>query len=75
MAKRDDRADNVERIQRAIDHTMANAREAEDFLAAHEDDLSQKDEQAIRAKNQRREQAIRGFREEIQDEAEHQSME
>ncbi|MCY0875357.1 MAG: small acid-soluble spore protein Tlp [Firmicutes bacterium] len=75
MAKPDHRADNVQRIQQAIDHTMANAREAENFLAAHEENLSEQDEQAVLEKNQRREQAIRGFRQEIQDEAEHQRME
>jgi len=75
VAKPDDRTDNVQRIQRAIDNTIARVRESEDFLAAHKNEFSQKDEQAILEKNQRREQAVGGFREEIQDEAEHQRME
>ncbi|MCL6632797.1 MAG: small acid-soluble spore protein Tlp [Alicyclobacillus herbarius] len=70
MAKPDDRSDNVEKLQRAIQNTMANLREANDFLKAHEEEMKASDRAAIEAKNERRERAIEGFREEIKDEIE-----
>ncbi|GMA64707.1 small acid-soluble spore protein Tlp [Alicyclobacillus fastidiosus] len=72
MAKPDNRSDNVEHLQKAINHTMQNMREASDFLKAHGDEMNAGDVADIRAKNERREEAIEGFREEIQDEAKHQ---
>ena len=75
MAKPDNRSDNVEKLQFSIDHTMANLREAEDFLKAHEDEMDIRDEADIRAKNRRREEAIEGFREEIKDESDFQQSE
>lgn len=71
MAKPDNRADNVEHLQRSIQNTMENLREAEDFLKAHSEEMHPSDREAIEDKNQRREQAIEGFREEIHDEARH----
>lgn len=71
-AKPDDRRDNVERIDNAIDHTMANLREAEDFVKAHADEMNEEDKRDIKAKNERRKDAISGMREEIKDEAAHQ---
>lgn len=73
MAKPDDRSDNVEKLQNAISNTMENMREGEDFVKAHEGEMRAEDKQDIKAKNQRREQAIEGFRDEIRDEAQHQS--
>ncbi|TDY51334.1 small acid-soluble spore protein (thioredoxin-like protein) [Alicyclobacillus sacchari] len=72
MAKPDNRADNVEHLQQALNHTMENIREAGTFLAAHADDMNPKDVAALEQKNERRRQAISGFREEIKDEAAHQ---
>ena len=69
MAKPDDRSDNVERISHAIDNTMENMREAEDFLKAHSDEMDSRDTADIKAKNERRKDAISGMREEIKDEA------
>lgn len=69
MAKPDDRSDNVERIAHAIDNTMENMREAEDYVKAHADEMDPRDKADIEAKNQRRNEAIQGFREEIKDEA------
>ncbi|GMA49727.1 small, acid-soluble spore protein Tlp [Alicyclobacillus contaminans] len=69
MPKPDDRSDNVERISENIQNTMANLREARDFLKAHSDEMNPQDRAALEAKNERRERAIDGFREEIQDEA------
>lgn len=72
MAKPDDRSDNVQRIAHAIDNTVDNLREAEDFVKAHADEMDARDKADILAKNVRRRDAISGMREEIQDEALHQ---
>lgn len=69
VAKPDDRSDNVARLQNAIEDTMGNLREAEDFLKAHGDAMHPEDKRDIEAKNRRREEAIEGFRAEIKDEA------
>lgn len=68
MAKPDNRENNPARLQNAIDHTIANLHEAEDFLDEHADEISPKDQQDIEAKNQRRKQSISGFIEEKKDE-------
>ncbi|MEA4970210.1 MAG: small acid-soluble spore protein Tlp [Candidatus Pelethousia sp.] len=62
----DNRKDNVERIQRNIDMTIHNI-EAADEMIARTDSPQAKDE--LRSKNDRREEAIKGFRKEIKDEA------
>ncbi|MCL6637535.1 MAG: small acid-soluble spore protein Tlp [Alicyclobacillus sp.] len=72
MPKPDDRSDNVERLADAIQNTMANLRESRDFLKAHGDEMRPSDRAALEAKNERREQAIAGFRREIKDEAAYQ---
>ncbi|MCL6599200.1 MAG: small acid-soluble spore protein Tlp [Alicyclobacillus macrosporangiidus] len=72
MPKPDDRSDNVERIADAIQNTMANIRETRDFLKAHGEEMRPEDKAALEAKNERREAAIEGFREEIKDEAAYQ---
>ncbi|MEL7647849.1 MAG: small acid-soluble spore protein Tlp [Sedimentibacter sp.] len=64
--KPDDRRDNVDRIQNNIDNTIANYRETKDLIKNVE---NSKDRQDLIAKNQRREQAVKGMREEIRDEA------
>jgi small acid-soluble spore protein (thioredoxin-like protein) len=69
MAKPDDRSDNVEKLQEMVQNTMENMREARDDLKAHGEEMSQEDRADIEAKNQRREESIEGFREEIRDEA------
>ena len=71
MAKPDNRSDNVEHLQESIQNTMGNLREAKDFLKAHRDEMRSSDREAIENKNERRIQAIQGFREEIRDEAGH----
>jgi small acid-soluble spore protein (thioredoxin-like protein) len=69
MPKPDDRSDNVERIADAIQNTMANLRESEDFLKAHGEEMRAQERAELEAKNARRERAIDGLREEIKDEA------
>ncbi|WAH37867.1 small acid-soluble spore protein Tlp [Alicyclobacillus dauci] len=73
MAKPDDRSDNVERLQHAISNTMENLRESEDFLRAHKGEMHATDVADLKAKNERREEAIEGFRSEIKDEADYQA--
>lgn len=74
MAKPDDRSDNVEKLQRAIANTMENMRETRDYVKANQDELSSSEEANLQAKNERRETAIQGFREEIKDEAKSQTQ-
>ena len=62
--KPDDRSDNVEKLQEMVHDTIENMDEAEErmeFAPEHE-------KKQIRRKNQRREEAIEGFRDEIKDE-------
>ncbi|QDI92585.1 small acid-soluble spore protein Tlp [Salicibibacter halophilus] len=68
MAKPDDRSDNPERIERNIGHTMQNRNEAEDYLKAHADEMSEEQKQQIEEKNERREESIEAMRDEIKDE-------
>lgn len=71
MAKPDNRADNVEHLQQSIQHTMQNLHEAEDYLNEFSSEISSEERQQIEEKNARRKHSIRGFREEIKDEAAH----
>lgn len=66
--KPDNRSDNPEKLQNLIHDTQENYREAENYIKAHQDEMSNKEMEQITAKNQRREAAIQGFREEIKDE-------
>lgn len=69
MAKPDDRSDNVEKIQEHIDNTIENLEESEEYLAAHADDITEKQERAIRNNNENRRESLPGMRDEIRDEA------
>ncbi|WP_100331041.1 small acid-soluble spore protein Tlp [Bacillus xiapuensis] len=63
--KPDDRADNVEKLQEMVQNTEENIHEAEDSLQF----ATGEQRQAIAAKNERRQQSIAAFQEEISDEA------
>ena len=41
MAKPDNRANNVERLQEHVQNTEKNLNEAEDYLAEHADEISE----------------------------------
>lgn len=60
----DDRSDNVEKLQNTVHDTIENMREAEDRMEW----ASNHDKEKIKEKNERREEAISGLREEIKDE-------
>jgi small acid-soluble spore protein (thioredoxin-like protein) len=69
LAKPDNRADNKAHLQEHIDHTLANLREAEDYLDEHADEITDFDKHAIEAKNERRKDSINAFIAELKDEA------
>ncbi len=69
LAKPDNRGDNEVHLQQHIDHTIANLREAEDYLDEHADEISSDEVHRIESKNDRRKESIRGFIEEKKDEA------
>ena len=64
--KPDDRTDNVEKIKFNIDNTIINYRKTEDAIKLAEDD---KQRQELEEKNQRRDEALKGMRKEIRQEA------
>ncbi|MFS1512573.1 small acid-soluble spore protein Tlp [Chengkuizengella sp. SCS-71B] len=68
-AKPDNRDDNVEKLQEAVQNTIGNLRESEDYLEEFGDEIGNNEQQAIESKNERRKQSIQGLREEIKDEA------
>lgn len=64
--KPDNRKDNVERIQSNINHTIQNIELASDMMDKVD---NPKTRQELQKKNERREAALEGMREEIRDEA------
>lgn len=64
--KPDDRSDNVEKIQKNINHTIENIEAAEDMMRKTDNPQTK---QQLQAKNERRREALEGFRKEIRDEA------
>ena len=62
----DDRSDNVEKIQENINDTIRNMELAEDMIEKTSDGKAKKD---LQEKNERRRDALDGFRHEIKDEA------
>ncbi|WP_416151808.1 small acid-soluble spore protein Tlp [Salipaludibacillus sp. HK11] len=68
MANKDDRSNNVERLQSMVRNTENNIEAAEETL--NNGDLSKDEKHAIRQKNDRREESIESFRNEIKDEHE-----
>lgn len=69
MAKPDNRADNVEKLQSSVQNTIENLHEAEGYLEEHAEEISPQEASNVREKNERRQAAIEGNREEIKDEA------
>ena len=64
----DDRSNNVERIQKNINHTIENIRLADEMIEKTSDEKTRRD---LARKNEWREESLEGLREEIRDEAEH----
>jgi len=65
--KPDDRSDNVEKLQDMVQDTIQNIEESHETLRYS----SGEEEDQIKAKNKRREEAIEGMRDEIKDESKH----
>lgn len=72
MSKPDNRKDNVAHLQNAVQDTIENFREAENYLNEYSDEISTSEKEQILEKNNRRKKSISSFREEIKDEANHQ---
>ena len=66
MAKPDNRADNVEKLQKMKENTKHNIEAAKESMALSDMDDDQR--QAIMEKNKRREESIRAFDDEMEDE-------
>ncbi|UCZ51585.1 small acid-soluble spore protein Tlp [Bacillus shivajii] len=66
MAKKDNRADNVEKLREMAENTKENIEAAEETM--NNEHLSQAEKQAIQAKNERRKESIHSFQAEIEDE-------
>ncbi|HEY8910250.1 MAG TPA: small acid-soluble spore protein Tlp [Desulfosporosinus sp.] len=62
MDKTDNQANYEAHLQEHIDHTVANLREAEDYLDEHSDEITSSRKQVIEEKNDRRKESIEGFR-------------
>lgn len=58
MAKPDNRADNEAHLQEHIDHTIANFREAEDYLKAHADEISADEKKVLKPSQQKKETSL-----------------
>ena len=67
--KPDNREDNVDKLQEQVVNTIENLESTHDML--HNEDLPEKERERLLAKNERREHAIAGKREEIRDEYEY----
>jgi len=63
--KPDDRSDNREKIEDMIQDTLQNMEKANETMELSSDE----EKKNIADKNERREQAVRGMRQEIKDEA------
>ncbi|MBM7834347.1 small acid-soluble spore protein Tlp [Clostridium sardiniense] len=64
--KPDDRRDNVDKIQCNISDTIRNIHRAEEMIEKTDDENTKRE---LSEKNDRREQALKGLRQEIKDEA------
>ncbi|MEA1962353.1 MAG: small acid-soluble spore protein Tlp [Bacillota bacterium] len=62
----DDRRNNVDRIQNNIDHTIQNIEIGEEVIEKTDDRKTRKN---LERKNERRQDALTGMRNEIKDEA------
>ena len=69
MANPDDRSDNVEKLQDAVQNTIDNLEDSEHSLDEHSEELAPQEAQALAEKNDGRRNAIDSLRNEIKDEA------
>ncbi|MFC5467626.1 small acid-soluble spore protein Tlp [Cohnella suwonensis] len=69
MAKPDDRSDNVEKLQEAVQNTIDNLEQSEHYLDEHAEEIGSQERNALTEKNEGRREAISSMRSEIKDEA------
>lgn len=69
MAKPDNRADNADKIQRMITNTIDNLEESEQYLDEHAEEIAPQEREALIENNKNRRQSLKGFRNEMRDEA------
>jgi small acid-soluble spore protein (thioredoxin-like protein) len=72
MAKPDNREDNVENLQSSINNTIESMNETNHYLNENADEIDNKEKQSLEAKNERRNESLKAFRSEIEDESEYQ---
>lgn len=68
MKKSDNRTDNLGKLAQNIGNTLKKMDETSDSVRAHRNEMSEEEKQQIREKNQRRNRAVEGLREEVNDE-------
>ncbi|MDY0405782.1 small acid-soluble spore protein Tlp [Virgibacillus sp. 179-BFC.A HS] len=68
--KPDDRSDNIEKLQQMVEDTIANMEASEETLKYSEGEAREQ----IKAKNERRKDAIQGMKAEMKDEKQDQQM-
>lgn len=61
MTELDNRTENKEHLQEHIEHTIVNLHEAEDYIDKHTGEITDGKEKLIEAKNERREESIKGY--------------
>lgn len=61
MTESDNRAEKKAHLQEHIEHTLVNLHEAEDYLDKHAGEITDSKEKLIEAKNERREESIKGY--------------
>jgi small acid-soluble spore protein (thioredoxin-like protein) len=69
MAKPDDRSDNAEKLQEAVQNTLDNLEESEHYLSEHSEELNPKEANTLQNKNKNRREAVSSMKSEIQDES------
>jgi small acid-soluble spore protein (thioredoxin-like protein) len=72
MPKPDNRADNAERIEDTIQHTLQNVHQTEDFVKANSEHLTDEEVSFLKEKNERRAAAVDSLRSELKEEANYQ---
>jgi small acid-soluble spore protein (thioredoxin-like protein) len=72
MPKPDNRADNAERIEDTIQHTLQNVHQTEDFVKANSEHLTDEEVSFLKEKNERRSAAVDSLRSELKEEANYQ---
>ncbi|WP_256855891.1 small acid-soluble spore protein Tlp [Terribacillus halophilus] len=72
MPKPDNRADNAERIEDTIQHTLQNVHQTEDFVKANSEHLTDEEVSFLKEKNERRAASVDSLRSELKEEANYQ---